>query len=57
MKIFISCARQDRNAAAQLANQLTTAGFAVWWDASLVGGDRYRAMIRNSAVFGRRRRR
>ena len=47
MKIFISYAHQDRNVAAQLANQLSEKGFDVWWDASLIGGDRYRATIQS----------
>lgn len=47
MKIFISYAREDRNAAEILSNYLKGAGHNVWWDASLLPGHRFRDSIQN----------
>lgn len=45
MKVFLSYSREDRDAASNLADQLASRGFDVWWDATLVGGDRFRSAI------------
>lgn len=45
-KVFISYAREDREYAHALANELTDKGYEVWWDWNLVGGSNYRAEIR-----------
>jgi len=45
--IFISYAREDRQWVEQLANQLQTEGFSVWWDWDLLVGKRYRETIDN----------
>ena len=44
-RVFISYAREDREAVALLAKQLEAQGFAVWWDWQLVGGSNYRHAI------------
>lgn len=44
--IFISYRRQDVKVAERLANALRQLGFDVWWDLSLLSGDRYRKVIR-----------
>lgn len=37
--VFISYARQDRERIARLADALKAAGYSVWWDRRLMGGD------------------
>jgi hypothetical protein len=44
-RVFISYAREDREAVALLAKQLEAQGLAVWWDWQLVGGSNYRHAI------------
>ncbi len=43
--VFISYARADWDHAKQLADQLTTRGYQVWWDVELVGSDNFRDVI------------
>jgi hypothetical protein len=43
--IFLSYARADRERAKQIAEALEEKGWTVWWDVSLVAGDRYRSKI------------
>ncbi|MGD9921043.1 MAG: toll/interleukin-1 receptor domain-containing protein [Pseudorhodoplanes sp.] len=43
--IFISYARADRALAEQLANDLKSKGYQVWWDAELVGSDDFYEVI------------
>lgn len=44
-KVFISYAREDRDAARKLASLLEQQGFEVWWDWNLVGGADFRNEI------------
>jgi TIR domain len=44
-EVFISYAREDRPLAESLANELQQKGFAVWWDAELVGSDNFQDVI------------
>jgi hypothetical protein len=41
--IFISYSQTDRERAMQIANALSAKGWKVWWDVSLIAGDRFRA--------------
>jgi hypothetical protein len=43
--IFISYAREDQQVAEALAKDLGARGYAVWWDAALVGSDDYYEVI------------
>lgn len=43
--IFLSYASEDRERAAELAETLKACGWEVWWDRTLVAGDRYAAVI------------
>jgi hypothetical protein len=43
--VFISYAREDRQLAQALASDLAARGFAVWWDAALLGSDDYQDVI------------
>jgi TIR domain len=43
--IFISYAREDRDFAEALAEALSRAGFAVWWDFQLLAGHQFREEI------------
>jgi hypothetical protein len=43
--IFLSYARADRERAEQIAKALEAKRWSVWWDVSLVAGDRYRSKI------------
>jgi len=47
-RIFVSYAHEDRPFVAQLAPALAQAGFEVWWDRELEGGDAFRAKIEES---------
>ena len=40
-KIFLSYAREDADAAKQLAECIGNAGHEVWWDKQLQGGSRF----------------
>ena len=40
-RIFLSYARDDADAAAQLAQEIAQAGHEVWWDHHLHGGSRF----------------
>ena len=44
-KIFLSYARDDVDAAKQLASCISEAGHDVWWDRHLHGGSRFAAEI------------
>ena len=44
--VFLSYAREDADTIRALYADLTGAGFSVWYDKGLVGGDRYRDHIR-----------
>ena len=44
--VFISYAREDRDAAFKLAQALRSHGVNVWWDFDLVGGEDFRSRIR-----------
>lgn len=43
--IFISYSKQDRDVTEALADYLTTEGYVVWWDTSLVSGESFRTAI------------
>ena len=43
--VFISYSSQDRDLARQLAARLEGAGYSVWWDSSLLSGERFRDTI------------
>ncbi len=43
--VFISYASTDRALAQSLASDLERHGYTVWWDASLLSGDHFRAVI------------
>jgi hypothetical protein len=43
--IFISYSKQDQNEARLLAAYLEAAGYSVWWDTSLLSGDKFRSVI------------
>jgi TolA-binding protein len=43
--VFISYARQDQEIARELARDLQTRGYLVWWDAELVGSDDFTEAI------------
>ena len=43
--VFISYARPDRELAKALAEELVARGYSVWWDAELVGTDKFRDVI------------
>ena len=47
-QVFISYSRTERPAAARLAERLTEAGYSVWWDAELVGGQRFEEEIQSA---------
>ena len=47
-RIFVSYAHEDSPFVAQLAPALAEAGFEVWWDRELEGGDGFRAKIEES---------
>jgi adenylate cyclase len=44
-RIFLSYARDDADAAKQLAACISDAGHDVWWDRHLHGGSRFAAEI------------
>ena len=44
--VFISYAREDRETARRLAEHIEKAGGSVWWDRSLLPGDRFSRLIR-----------
>jgi hypothetical protein len=46
--VFISYAREDRDFAQRLARCLEDRGLTVWWDWDLIGGENYRAKIRDA---------
>lgn len=46
--VFISYAREDREFARRLAQCLEGRGLTVWWDWDLIGGENYRAKIRDA---------
>jgi hypothetical protein len=43
--IFLSYASKDRARAGEVAAALTSCGWDVWWDRTLIAGDRYAAVI------------
>jgi len=43
--VFLSYAREDAGVVRALHAELTAAGFAVWYDADIAGGERYRDRI------------
>jgi formylglycine-generating enzyme required for sulfatase activity len=43
--IFISYAKADRSQSERLAQYLTSQGYTVWWDASLLSGENFRDVI------------
>jgi len=43
--IFLSYARADQERAKQIAEALEARGWSVWWDVSIVAGDRFRSKI------------
>ena len=43
--IFISYAKPDRTLSERLAQYLTSQGYTVWWDASLLSGENFRSVI------------
>ena len=43
--IFLSYAREDSSCAQRLANILEAAGYDVWWDRRLDGGEEFSAEI------------
>ena len=43
--IFLSYSQSDAARAKQIADALSAKGWSVWWDVSLVAGDRYRSKI------------
>lgn len=47
-RVFVSYAHEDRPFVARLAPALAQAGFEVWWDRELEGGDAFRAKIEES---------
>jgi hypothetical protein len=47
-KIFISYSKKDRGLAHILADDLEAAGFKIWIDRSLGGGDLWRETIENN---------
>ena len=51
--IFLSYASEDRERAAGLAATLKTCGWDVWWDRTLVAGDRYAAVIAEQLATAR----
>ena len=44
--IFISYKREERVAAQRFADSLSSAGYSVWWDLELVGGEDFSSVIR-----------
>lgn len=44
-EIFISYAKEERHLTAQLAAQLTSAAYSVWWDTELLAGHKFREVI------------
>jgi hypothetical protein len=51
--IFLSYASKDRERAADLAAALKACGWDVWWDRTLVAGDRYAAVIAEELAAAR----
>jgi len=43
--IFISYSKKDRKIVASIADELERAGYSVWWDPQLIGGDEFRDAI------------
>jgi serine/threonine protein kinase len=51
--IFISYAREDCDLVRILADALTEAGYLVWWDSALEGGEFFRQRIQNNLTRAR----
>ena len=44
-QVFISYFKPERNVTQALADDITAAGFSIWWDTHLLPDDRFRAVI------------
>ena len=51
--IFVSYSKEDTDRARLLAARLQAEGFTVWWDQSLLSGDRYRNVIMTELASAR----
>ena len=51
--VFISYARQDQEIARELAHDLQTRGYLVWWDSELVASDDFRETIQAALADAR----
>jgi hypothetical protein len=52
--LFISYARENQDAAAELASLLEAKGYSVWWDPNLIGGTDFREAIRQQLLLARK---
>jgi hypothetical protein len=46
--VFVSYKREDQAAIEPLVHLLETKGFSIWWDPSIVPGERFASVIRDA---------